>query len=476
MNSKNNKSESAKVGTNGNDLKRALNWVLSEGIFNDIAFHGNVRWSAVALVQLAIFWVWAADPSLVAAADAAIRSNLEIFGVAPVTSYQGLTNVLKKYSVELLPRLWNRMHALMERTDEARFRTGLWLALAVDGSRIDVPRTVPNEQRFSKPKYARKKSKKIKRSRHANRSRANTSRRKSHYDPQPGRPQMWLTLIWHMGLQLPWCWKIGPSYSSERGHVLELLESHKFPENTLFCGDAGFVGYDFWKTIRNHQFHFMVRVGSNVRLLKQLGYVRESRGIVYCWPDEAAKKKQPPLPLRLLRFHDGRGEIYLVTSVLNEKNLTTKQAGELYRQRWGIELQFRSLKQTFDRSKIRCRTPDCAEIELHWSLMGLWIIQLLALKERTTWGEPDESTSVAAAVRIIRNMMSHPSATRTPAQALGKQLADATTDSYQRKSRKKSRNYPRRKEEPSAGKPQIQMATAAHRRKLNDINQLSAAA
>jgi hypothetical protein len=60
---------------------------------------------------------------------------------------------------------------------------------------------------------------------------------------------MWLTLIWHMGLKMPWCWKAGPSTSSERNHLLELLPTANFPAQTLFCADAGFVGYEFWKAI-----------------------------------------------------------------------------------------------------------------------------------------------------------------------------------------------------------------------------------
>lgn len=50
-------------------------------------------------------------------------------------------------------------------------------------------------------------------------------------------------MMWHMGLRLPWTWRLGPSNSSERGHVMEMLQQEEFPENTLFCGDAGFVGY-----------------------------------------------------------------------------------------------------------------------------------------------------------------------------------------------------------------------------------------
>lgn len=479
MSAKKNRTESSNSRTHGNDLRRALDWVLATGIFDEVRRHGNVNWTAVALIRLAVFWVWSAESSLVESAKLAIRLVTQLFGEAPVKSYQGLTNALKNYSGELLPRLWSRLQNLMKETGEGKYRIGIWLALAIDGSRGNVPRTWKNEQRFCKPSGKKKKKKRKaaqenRRSRYANRMRARTSK-KSHYDPQPVGPQLWLTMIWHIGLNLPWCWKIGPSYSSERAHVLEMIAGYGFPKNTLFCGDAGFFGYDFWQAILAQDHHFLVRVGANVRLLKRLGYVREHAGIVYFWPDAAAKKKLPPLTLRLLHFKDGRGDVYLVTNVLDKRQLTDRQASDIYRKRWGIELQFRAIKQTFGRSKLRSRTPDCAEIEMHWSLVGLWIIQLLCVKEQTRLNEPEGNTSVAAAVRVIRQMMSNPSAVRTPTNSLATRLAAATTDTYRRKSKKKSRNYPRRKEEPATGRPKVQLASEEQKRKLKQIQSLEVA-
>lgn len=466
---------SASSKTNGADLARALSWVLCDDIVDKVRLHGNVTWSAVALVQLAVFWVWSPEASLVAAANSAVDLVRAIYGAAPVGSYQALVKALKGYSSQLLPLLWSRLHRLMEECDSEKWRVGRWLALAMDGSRVSVPRTERNEERFCKPAGSKKKSKKNrKRSRHANRKRK-AARQKSHYAPQAVGPQMWLTLIWHLGLRLPWSWKIGPSYSSERTHVLEMLKEQTFPKNTLFCGDAGFVGYDFWQTIRASGHHFLVRVGANVRLLKRLGYARERDGIVYCWPDAASKKKQLPLVLRLLHFKDRRGDVYLVTSILDKHELTDDQASEIYRRRWGIELQFRALKQTFGRSKLRSRSPECADIELHWSLIGLWMIQLLAVRERTPLGDPDEQTSVATAIHIVQHMMNHYSTNRSDKDSLSVQLSEATTDTYQRKSKKKSRNYPRRKEEPSTGKPIVQAATRAHKQKLRVIQELATA-
>jgi Transposase DDE domain len=458
--------------TNGHDLRRALDWIVIDGIFADVRLHGNVKWQPLGLVCLAIFWVWSSQPGLVEAAKDAIATVAKLFGsdAVAVTSYQALTAALVRYTPQLLPALWARLQSLMRQIGQSGWRVGKWLPLAVDGSRVSVPRTSRNEARFNKPRKPRskRKSRPKKRGRHAHRKQQKQNT-KSHYDPQAVGPQMWLTLVWHIGLRLPWCWKLGPSYSSERSHLQTLLDEEQFPENTLFCADAGFVGYDFWRTIVDHGHSFLIRVGSNVRLLKHLGVVRQRGDIVYCWPDEAMKKERPPLVLRLLCFHDVRGEVYLVTNIVEGKELTTEQASFIYRRRWGIELQFRSLKQTYGRAKLRARTPEIAEVELHWSLLGLTMLQLLAMKEQTLAGEPANKTSIAAVLRIIRSMIASRSEKRPASASLGKRLQTAKTDSYKRHGKKKSRNYPRRKEEPCTGAPIILTATAEHRERARKI-------
>jgi hypothetical protein len=465
--------------TNGHDLRRALDWIVTDDIFAEVRLHGNVKWKPVALVCLAIFWVWSSQPGLVEAAKDAIATVAKLFGsdAVAVASYQALTAALVRYTPQLLPALWARLQSLMQQSGQAGWRVGKWLPLAVDGSRIGVPRTQRNEERFNKPRKPRgqKKSRTKKRGRHAQRKRPKQST-KSHYDPQAVGPQMWLTLVWHIGLRLPWCWMLGPSYSSERAHLETLLHKLRFREFTLFCADAGFVGYEFWRSILDHGHSFLIRVGGNVRLLKCLGLVRQRGDIVYCWPDAAMRKKQPPLVLRLLCFHDGRGEVYLVTNILDDKELTAQQASLIYRRRWGIELQFRSLKQTYGRAKLRARTPEIAEVELHWSLLGLTMLQLLAMKEQTRAGEPADKTSIAAVLRIIRSMMAGRSEKRPASASLGRRLQNATIDSYQRRGKKRSRNYPRRKEEPCTGAPIILTATAEQRERARKILRSQAAA
>jgi hypothetical protein len=104
------------------------------------------------------------------------------------------------------------------------------------------------------------------------------------------------------------------------------------------------------------------------------------------------------------------------------------------------------------------------------------MIQLLALKEQTTAGEPPDRTSIAAVLRIIRSMMYKESQIPPRKESLRKQLEAALTDAYDRHGKKKSRHYPRRKEEPSAGKPQIRAATENHKQKLRQLESLNHAA
>ena len=69
----------------------------------------------------------------------------------------------------------------------------------------------------------------------------------------------------------------------------------ELPLAALIAADAGFVGYELLRTVIDSGRHVLVRVGSNVRLLKKLGWAKESAGTVYLWPDRAAQKNQPPL-------------------------------------------------------------------------------------------------------------------------------------------------------------------------------------
>ena len=442
---------------NGETLRAAVAWAIDGRIFAHLQVHGNTTWQAVDLILLTIVWVWSNDATLTGSFVEAHRWSIDVLGRAAVGTYQGLMKALVTWTAAWLPLLWERLHRLMEEQGGKHWRVGIWLALAVDGSRVSTPRTEENEKAFCAPNFGKGKTARY-------RKKKGKRRRRKAEQPQPVKPQIWLTLLWHMGLQMPWSWKTGPSNSAERDHFRQMLCAQKFPENTLFCGDAGFTGYELWKQISDAGHSFLVRVGANVSLLRKLGYARERAGIVYCWPNDAVRRGQPPLVLRHLQLRVGRRVMHLLTNVLDEKALTNDEAVRLYKLRWGIELQFRTVKQTFGRRKLRSRTPERAYVELDWALVGLWLIQLFAVKEQLDIGEIPEHCSVALAIQVVRETFRR--WWERPDEPFAAKLQGATKENYTRHGSKRARYCPNYKDKPSAGSPVIRTATQWHKARI----------
>jgi hypothetical protein len=402
--------------------------------------------------------VWSDQAQLTTAFSNARLTALTFCESLTLASYHGFIEALVTWNESLRSLLWSRLQQLMEQCGGKYWRIGEFLALAVDGSRVSVPRTKSNEAAFAAKNFGKGGMAK-------RRLKWKNKKRRSKKLSQPVKPQIWLTLIWHIGLQMPWCWRTGPSTSSERGHFQEMLQQQKFPENTLFCADAGFIGYELWKAIVDGGHQFLIRVGGNVHLLRKLGRVKVAHDIVYFWPREMQRKKQPPLMARLLTFQGARGPVHLLTSVLDPKRLSLTQARDLYKRRWGVELQFRTFKQTFGRGKLRSRTADRALVELDWSLLGLWMIQLFAAKEQISIAIPPEQSSAALAITIIRELVRDNHRTIAGPKTLSQRLRAAVKDKYERKKSKRSRYRIPFADAPTASGPHVRDAT----RKLRQL-------
>lgn len=437
------------------DLHKALRWLMVGVSFSGITFRPECTWTPETLAFVALLWAWSDERTLIERFTTARKIIINCYGeqLQPAGSYQALIKLLQKWTEPLRKTLSTAFRQRMAQTLAAVWMVEGWLVFAVDGTRVDVPRTRKNEERYSP---------KSKLSREAQKRRRKAKRRRSLREARQRKanvPQIWLTMLWHVGSGLPWDWRTGPSDSSERGHFQEMLGS--MPAGSLATADAGFVGYGLWKAALDAGYHLLVRVGSNVTLLKKLGYARERRGLVYLWPDRAAKKHLPPLVLRLVVVtNKKRKPIYLVTSVMSHEALSDTQITEIYRRRWGIEVYYRHCKQTFDRRKLRSQNPDNAMVELHWSLLGMWAMGLHSHSRLVGQGVLPEQISFAGVWRAYRRPMRQYNSPPDPGERMRQLIDRAIIDPYQRKN-KTSRDYPRKKQEQAAGSPILRKATRA---------------
>jgi hypothetical protein len=403
----------------------------------------------------ALLWAWSDELTLGERFRSVRKITLRLVDEQQqlATSYQAFVKMLRRWTEELVLVLQAALRRRMEQALPQHWRVADLILFGVDGSRIDLPRTRSHEQAYSTIRHGRRLN------RHG--------RPLAKKDVQKANsPQLWLTTMWHAGSGLPWDWRIGPADSNERGHLQEMLAD--LPGEALIAADAGFVGYEGMQKILLSGRQLLLRVGSNVRLLKQLGWVREAAGIVYLWPEQAARRGQPPLVLRLVVAHNGKHPLYLVTSVLSRGRLTDRQVIQLYARRWGVELFYRHLKQTFQRRKLLSASAPNARFEIQWSLVGLWAMALYALVEADRHQIPPQKLSFARLLLAFRRTLRDYLHPVQPGERLCQRLRRAIVDSYLRQN-KQSRNHPHKKREQLPGPPRILTATPQQQIKANQL-------
>jgi Transposase DDE domain len=448
----------------------------SGSIFSKEQFHGNIKWDPEQLVIQALIWSWQ-DTQKVTDAFEKTTESCKKLGLKDICkTYTGFMDALSRYRKTIRDGLRNRLHDLAEQIGGVFFRNRKWVLMGFDGTRATAPRSKANEKAFCSPKYGSGK----RATRNANKRKRENRNRRAQLVTQD-EPQVWITMMWHMGLRLPWTWRLGPSNSSERGHVQEILAEEEFPANTLFCGDAGFTGFPLWNAILESGGHFLVRVGGNVKLLSEhVDFQQIQGGIVLCWPKDTMDSGGPPLRLRLVQVQVGKTMMWMLTSVLDERELSRKDIVQYYKMRWLIEVEFRGLKQTVDKHKLRCRNSDRLLAELDWSLLAMAFAELIALRYQIPRSAKEKSSytpkhrSLANTLRVLRRYMRNPDE-KMPLGSLDQSLKNALVQQYNNSTDKRARYRPRNANVKPLNDPIVTKLTQQQRRKLKEIALAAAA-
>jgi hypothetical protein len=401
------------------------------------------KWSPQRVFWMAMLMVWSAEQTLQARFEDTRQVVRLLFPKWKLGhTYTGWYEAQLKWLTPLQPALGKRLRQQLQTKAGRHWQREGWCAFAVDGSRVECPRTAANEREL---KCAGKKK---------------------------TGPQLFVTTLLHMGTGVPWSFRIGPGKASERRHLEDMLP--ELPTRSLVVADAGFTGYEFYRRILAAKQSFLLRVGSNVHLLKELGYYeREGADTVFLWPEK--HWDEPPVVLRLLERRDGQKKMYLVTNVLDSQALSAQSAGVLYEMRWGVEVFYRSLKQTLEKRRLLSRTPTAAKCELTWALLGLWLLGLLTVTAILARGGDPLRWSAAKARQRVRRSMRRALTRRHQDRGLVRDLAGATKDDYVRSSSKKARDWPHKKTEKPPGEPKIHSPTAEQRRAMKRLKTKQAA-
>ena len=412
-------------------LLAAMKILLVAPLFAKWPVADSLRWKPRLIACAALLMVWQPAVTLgdrlaeVGAALAELFPGSKRVG----RTYQGFIKAWIAWSPRLLAALETHWRILVRQAAGDRWTHQGWVPLGVDGSRVAVPHTAANLKAFD-------------------------CGGKDH-----SGPSAWLVTILHLGLNLPWAWKIAKATADERGLLRQML--HLLPACTLLIADAGYTGYAFWRALQDAGHSFLIRVGANTRLLTELGYAVEERdGIVYVWPHRQARAGEPPLVLRLIVLCHDSTPVYLLTNVLDPAKLTDVQAAEFYLLRWHLELFFRALKSTLGKRAMRSHAPVQAALELRWAVLGLALLGLWTVQSQMAEGCDPRKMSLAEALRHVRVVLRNPARRCRRHETLAARLARAVQDDYVRRGPKHSADWPHKKNDGPPKAPQITPASA----------------
>jgi hypothetical protein len=407
------------------------------------------RWSAQPLILVLLLMTWCCGDSQAERFEVAKGFCIVLLPKRrrPGQTVQGFQKALAKLPTRVLRTVAAGIRQVLAARLSRRWFDQDFVVLGCDGSRLECPRTTELERHLGQAGKAR------------------------------SAPTLWLTALVHLRLGLPWAWRVGKGTASERAHLIALLPL--LPRAALLVADAGYVGFELTKCLVQQQVSFLLRMSSNVTLYtdQEVALERYCEGVVHYFPSHK-QRRESPLRLRLVRVRarKKKGDVWLLTNVLDSQRLSAASAGTFYRWRWENEGQFRAYKRTLAKMKLVSRTVRLVHREAEGSLLAMQLMLaqgVLALAPRRC------SSDVAAAVCSPRKVLL---AIRQEMYGLLRRghatyyqrLQQAKRERRRRTSAKASRAWPRRTPYKPPGPPRLLKLTDAKKAQISRLESAAA--
>jgi len=307
----------------------------------------STRWTTQALVLVLLTTTWCCGDSAAERFETAKAVCVALLPKRkrPGKTVQGFQKALAKLPVPVLRAVGDGIRRALPRLLDDQWLVNGFVPLGCDGSRLECPRTAELEGRLGKA------------------------------GKDLSAPTLWITALVHVRLGVPWAWRWGKGNASERAHLIHLVR--QLPKAALVIADAGYVGFDLARILAAAQVDFLIRLSSVVTLYTEdnLGPpARFRESAVYYWPPR--QRGLPPLPVRLIRVRGKkkRGDVWLMTNVMDPKRLSHAWAGQFYRWRWENEGLFRTYKRTLSKLKLLSRSVRLVHREAEGSMLATQLL------------------------------------------------------------------------------------------------------
>lgn len=171
-------------------------------------------------------------------------------------------------------------------------------------------------------------------------------------------------------------------YSYEVSQAEKLLPD--FKENDILLLDRGFHSIEFWRKIRDKKQHYVCRIRAG-KLTKILSAARKKDVII----------EHKGLKIRLIQ----KRNIFIATSLLDQKKYSRDELSELYKKRWVAETQLRRLKQDLVLQKFHSTSINGILQEVFAGLLMLSLVSGIVF-QASSLIQSEKQINFAAATQI----------------------------------------------------------------------------
>jgi hypothetical protein len=181
---------------------------------------------------------------------------------------------------------------------------------------------------------------------------------------------------------------IGIYIDSETALARTLLQQLKHGD--LLIADRFFASAHAYALYLKHDVQFITRMHQRVKLskLRKLRIYSRNDMVVEMPVNARYRKLHPELPekvvVRVIRARigsrDGRGWLYVVTSLVSAADYPAEEIVARYAERWSIETLFREFKVQLSADVLRSKTPDGIQKEIAARVVALNVVRTLMLQ------------------------------------------------------------------------------------------------
>lgn len=168
-------------------------------------------------------------------------------------------------------------------------------------------------------------------------------------------------------------------------HEIQVARTLEFAPGTIVVFDRGYVDYEWFRRMSQQKVWFVTRLKNNITYaVEQQLPVSHDRVI----SDEIVELKRhrrgfKPFPLRrVVVKQDGELPFEIFT---NNMTLAASTIGEIYRQRWQIEIFFKAIKQNLRIKTFVGTSANALKIQIWTALIAIVLLKYLQFRARSGW-------------------------------------------------------------------------------------------